>query len=327
MKFTDFPKKDEVISSINRLNTTDFPKYNGKTNVKSFVENTTKMLTSEFGIILNALKPLKQKDFKLSIFRAREMDSFSNINLVREHSYPPIHLTGMGRCNFPKYPVFYCSNDAMTALIEVVRNNGGSEKKYCLSKWEVHPTDQEFVFESFLQSDLPDENYFKVFKKEIRERINEPFEKRSKKKLDPERKDGLIEYLTFLDKSFINDNNYSLSASLAHRSLYADHNFRTDILMYPSVQTQFKGVNMALNPNFVENNLKLKRLYEVTIENYNPDKGEVKMTLHQYAEVEKNVMMWKKIIPNNESYSQIIEDDFGHYITSQFKKKNNLPQQ
>ena len=321
MNIIDFPTKDKVISSIERLNAIDFPKYKGKTNVDSFVENITKMLTSEFGIILNTLKPFKQKDFKLSIFRVREMDSFSNINLVREHSYPPIHLTGMGRCNFPQFPVFYCSNDAMTALIEVVRNYVGSEKKYCISKWEIHPTDQELVFETFLQSELPVENHFKIFQKEIQERINEPFEKSFQEKLAPEKKDGLIEYLTYLDKSFINDKNYSISASLAHRSLYAGHNFRTDILMYPSVQTQFKGVNMALSPNFVENNLELKRLYEVTLDNYNPEKGEVKMTFHQYAEVEKNVIMWKRILTNDDTYNQTVKEDFGQYIKSNFKKK------
>ena len=132
--FTDFPNLSQVRESISKLIEIGFPKYEKNIEVNSFVKNISKLLTNEFGILLNTFQYLKNKDFNFSIYRVRELDSFSNLNLFREHSYPPLNIVGMGRCNFPKYPVFYCSNDAMTALIEVAKVYGGNKKKYCISK-------------------------------------------------------------------------------------------------------------------------------------------------------------------------------------------------
>jgi hypothetical protein len=115
-----------------------------------------------------------------------------------------------------------------------------------------------------------------------------------------------------------------LSAALAHRTLYAPHNCRTDILMYPSVQSMFKGVNMALNPNFVENNLKLTRLYILEFEVFNPQSGEMRINISGYAEVEKNVIMWKTVNPDNDEYNKAIKEDFQSMFNSEFRK-NNLP--
>jgi len=321
MKLEDFPKLEEIKSSIRKLNRIGFPKFNGDIEVNLFVKEIEKILTEEFGILFSPIKPLKHKEFSLKIFRVREAEQFTNIDLIREHSYPPIDITSMGRCNFPHFPVFYCSNDAMTALIEVVKNYGKSDKKYIISKWEIQSPNEELMFQTFLQTELPPENHFGLFRKDLNERINEPFEKSLNFKLDSDRKEGLIEYLSFLDSSFISDKNYSLSAALAHKSLYADHNYRTDILMYPSVQTRFKGVNLALHPNFVENNLKLTRLYEVSLEEYNPQNGKINVTFYKYADVEKNVIMWKKILPNDDTYNKRIEQDFGQIIDNKFIMK------
>ncbi|HNV51788.1 MAG TPA: hypothetical protein PLH91_05220 [Tenuifilaceae bacterium] len=312
-EFENIPKIDKVKQSIRKLKQTEFPRYNGE-NVEDFVSIISNILEREFNLIPNIKQPFKCNSFLTKFFRARELDAISSINFIREHSYPPIDIVGMGRCNFPKYPVFYCSNNAFTALIEVIKNYKNKNKKFCISKWELIKTEEELLFESFLQVELPKENNFNMLKEKIQEKINLPFEKSFNQKLDKEREEGLLEYLKYLDSCFISDNNYSLSATLAYRALYANHNFRTDVLMYPSVQTLFKGVNLAMQPNFVENNLKLTRLYIVELDKQDLDSGKINLTFYKYAEVEKNIIMWKEISENLEHYHEIIKEDFGEEI-------------
>lgn len=289
-QFRDFPILSKVETSILALKKQGFPKYSGEEDVEIFVEKISNLLINEFGILLNMVQYFEQDEFKLPIFRVRPFDEFTNINIFREHSYPPIDKVGMGRCNFPKYPVFYCSNDATTALVEAVKIYG-KNKLYCISKWEINPTAERFIFQTFLQAELPKENHFNVLRNNLINRINAGFGN----KLDKERQAGLIAYLQFLHNSFITDTDYSLSASLAHISLFSGHTMATDILMYPSVQTRYKGVNMAIHPNFVENNMKIVRFYLVKLDSYDSKNGKMNVSYSKYAE------------------------DFGHLIKPGFK--------
>jgi len=325
MDIENFPRIIDVKKAIERINKNGFPQYSTGTDVSEFVKRIEGILTREFGVLFNPITPIKHKALSLKIFRAREIKSSTNFNLIREHSYPPIDNTIMGRCNFPKLPVFYCSDNALTALIEVARNNRGESKKYYVSKWEIMEPEETLIFETFLQSKLPDDNLYKVFQKDIIEKVKEPFEKEFQKKFDLEREKGLLEYLSFLDSSFINDNDYSLSATLAHRTLYGNHNFRTDILMYPSIQTKLKGINLAIQPNFVENYLKLKRLYKVSLKNFDSKNGHVIITIHRYGIVEKSVIMWKDLVPSDNAYKEMIKEDFGEILNVSFIQENNLP--
>lgn len=295
-----FPSLNKVKAGIKKLKEKEFPVYREGIDVELFVEEITNEVFKEFDFVINAKQPTKCNRPFMDFFRVRAYDTFTNINLIREHSYPPIERTGMGRCNFPKFPVFYCSNDIGTALLEVVRNTKGDSKKYCISKWNLIQSEEELFFENFLQIQLPKENHFNILKENIAQKIKEPFEREFNKQMDKDQEAGLLEYLKYLHNCFIQDENYSLSAALAHRTLYAPHNCRTDILMYPSVQSMFKGVNMALNPNFVENNLKLTRLYILEFEVFNPQSGEMRINISGYAEVEKNVIMWKTVNPDND---------------------------
>ena len=320
MNLEGFPKKDDVKSSISKLDRLGFPLFKyGKDDIDDFVERISNILLNEFGILPNILQFFKNNEFSLSFYRAREVGDYSNINLIREHSYPPINIVGMGRCNFPEYPVFYSSNSPLTALLEVTQNYGSTDKKYCISKWEIVPLEEQLVFQSFLQSQLPPENNFRPLKQNLMKRINEPFQKSLKKTLDKEREEGLLEYLKYLDTSFISDNTYSLSATLAHRAFYDNHNYRTDILMYPSTQSMYKGVNLALHPNFVDNNLRLSRLYIVKLENNQSNTNEVRVTFSNYAEVYKNVVFWEKIKKNDQYFAKLVKEDFGEITKNEFK--------
>lgn len=317
--FDNFPKLEEAKASIERLEKVKWPKFEEFKKADDFLKKVEQIIFNEFEILPNIFKLFKTSDFTLPIFRVREVNSFTNINQFSEHSYPPINLTGFNRCNFPKSPVFYCSNNPMTALIEVVRDTDYKQRKFCISKWELIDSEQQFAFQTFLQTELHQENNFGILKDSEIEQLDQPFEN----KLGEDRKAGLVEYLKFLHSAFINDESYALSASIAHRTLNANHNLATDILMYPSIQTQYKGVNMAITPNFVDNMMRVQRFYIVELENYNPKTGKFNITFSKYGDIEKNIIFWKNINPKDEKYKEYVLSDFKGLMEDNYEWKFN----
>lgn len=302
----DFPTLEKAKQAVDILNTYKFPLFSKEDSPNEFSKLVTNKIRDEFGILLYGVQPHKLKSMTLPFFRVRELDSFNNINLISEHAYPPSNVVGMGRCNFPKFPVFYCSNSPMIALTEVIREYDSSNRKYCLSKWEVIPSEEEFFFQHIFPPNTPEENIFRRIHTSMLERIGEPFEG----ELPDDLKEGLKEQITYIGKQFIEDRSYSISASLAHYSLYAEHNLATDILMYPSVQSVLKGSNMAVHPNFVDNNMCLKRLYVVQVNNYKQGEKQMNITFLNYAKVVKNKILWYSINPPNEEFQGFLKEDF-----------------
>lgn len=64
----------------------------------------------------------------------------------------------------------------------------------------------------------------------------------------------------------------------------------------------------------------MTRLYILKINNYDPLQNSVQITFTRYAVVEKNVIMWKNIIPDDENYKQMIKDDFGNMMQQSITK-------
>lgn len=317
--FKNFPKLEEVKASIERLKKVDWPKISDFKNADDFIKKVEKIIFNEFEILPNIFKLFKPSDFNLPIYRVREFNSFTNINQFSEHSYPPINLARFNRCNFPNRPVFYCSDNPITALMEVIRENDYKKRKFCISKWELIDSDKPFVFQTFLQTELHQDNNYGVLKNSEIEQLGQPFEN----KLDQDRKAGLAEYLKFLHSSFISDKSYVLSASIAHRTLNAKHNLATDILMYPSIQTQYKGVNMAITPNFVDNMMRVQRFYIVELENYNIQTGKFNITISKYGDIDKNIIFWKNLNPEDELYKNYLLSDFKSLMDENYEWKFN----
>src|SRR6218665_852665 len=296
---------EEAKSAIEKLKSCSWPEFKEDDDVDEYVKSIFEIITSEFKKYPNFLLPLKPKDFNFGIFRVREVSTNVNLNLFKEHSYPPPSVTKLGRCNFPKFPVFYGSTNPITALAETTRTENTLGRKFCISSWEIIKTNQTFVFESFLQTSLHPKNMFDLLAKMLVEKIDEPL-----KELPQSQKLGMLEFLKFTDDQFINDKNYNISASFAHRRIYGKHNMCTDILMYPSIQTGKQGVNLAINPNFVENHMRIKRFYIVEPQSYNHEKGSYNITIHKYGEIKKNVIFWKNLDPKDKLYQKYIKLDF-----------------
>ena len=319
MNLENFPKLPEVKKAIAKLQRTEFPIYSEGTDISDFVKKVTAIIEKEIAPIISFKQPLELNNFSFRFFRARDLNSITNINLIRDHSYPPINNVGMGRCHFPKLPVFYCSDSALISLIEVIKNQDNSTKKYCVSKWEIIPSIGQLIFESFVQIGLPKGNNYKVFSESIGGKIEKIIRENTNFKIEKIRIKGLVEFLKFLDNSFISDNNYSLSAALAYNSLYINHPSRTDILMYPSVQSRYKGMNFAIHPNFVENNLKMSRLYIMEVKDFNLKTNKIEVSVYKYAEVEKNIIVWKGVNKEDNHYNSIVKQDFGNMLNGKFE--------
>ncbi|WP_166670530.1 RES domain-containing protein [Flavobacterium sp. 270] len=310
----NFADIETVKIAIKKFQKLGWPEFKENDDIEKFIQTISTQITSELGKFPNFLMLLKPRDFPFGIFRVREVTESANFNLFTEHSYPPAAFTKLGRCNFPKHPVFYGSNNPVTALAEVVRESDYKGKRFCISSWEINSR-QTFVFENFLQSPLHPKNTFDLLAKALIEKVSEPFDDL----LPIEQKEGITEFLKYIDSQFINDKGYSLSASFAHRRIYGNHNLCTDILMYPSVQTLMQGVNFAINPNFVDNHMRVKRFYIVELQSYDEESGQFALTFHKYGDIKKNVIFWKNLDPKDKQYQKNVKLDFKSFIKDDFK--------
>ena len=315
--YSEFPNYETAKKAINLLKQKNWPNPEEFKNIKEFIKEVEKLILSEFEIFPNILLLQKQNKFPLKIFRAREVKSFTNIDLFTEHSYPPIDKVKYGRCNLPQYPVFYGSNNALTALIEASTYGNYKNRTFCISVWSMHKTEKDFNLQTFLQSELHATNYFsELAKSEI-----EGFNKSIDNKLSKSQEKGLKEFLKYLHDSFINDENYAISSVLAHRAIYAPHNYATDLLIYPSKQTQLRGVNFAIRPNFVDNEMKVERFYIVEMESYNSKNGKVQISINKFGSVESNMIYWKNISQDDKDYKDAFMNDFKSMLPDNYELK------
>lgn len=316
----DFPSLEDSIKAIENLKEFDFPKFdkNIYSKYNEYINEIFAIIQKEFKILPpNLLMPLKCKDFNFNLFRVRELSTFTDLDIFSEFSYPPINLTKFGRCNFPEKPVFYCSNNPVTSLFETIRNNNYENKKYCISRWNVNNTDDKMFFENYLRTELPPDNNFTVFRELLDEKIEQTF----KGEISQDKKQGLIKYLEFIDTKFIDDNDYSISSSIAFRSLFPKHNMGTDILMYPSKQSLHKGVNMAINPNFVDNHMNVNRFYVIEIIKREQENGLIEMRFNSYGIVNNRKIIWHNVTDNDMRFENFIIDDFGQSFYKTITKK------
>lgn len=312
----EIPTLEEVKKAIDELKKIDFKKIDDFENSEEFLlymDNTFNKIFPSFHNMAQIINPNK---FPFKLFRVREFESIKNKDLFCEYSYPPPYFVQDGRCNIRNKPIFYCSSDPITALLEVARNKlDYKSKKFCISTWTLINNDKDFVLDCFLQSQLHPLNAFQELANNFLNNIEKAFEY----KIDENQKLGVIEFYRFLDSIFIEDNNYVISSYLAHRRLYANHNFRSDMIIYPSAQSDSKSVNFAIQPNFVDNCMQVERFYILTLDSYNDKTNEFSVTFLKYGFVDKNVIIWRNLKPGDKQYEKNFKIDFKSYLKN-FKK-------
>lgn len=269
----------------------------------------TDLFLDHFSIIPDISKPYKTSEFPFRLFRARELNSFHNVDFITEHSYCPVHLTtGLGRCNFPGFPVFYCSNNSKVALLEVAKEEKFKNTKYCISGWDTISSNDRLIIQPFLFGELHPDNNFNIWKNDLIKRLNEPFENN----LTKEQLGGLKLMLEFMSELFVNSEDYSTSATIAHKKIYALHKLKTDILIYPSVQTKYQGVNMAIHPNYVDKYLYPSVFYIVEINDIDRATFTMDFNCTSYGILKNSHIEWKDVAPSDEFYKECFKRDFNY---------------
>lgn len=306
----EFPGFEDVIKSIENFNSEKLKKIDDFECIEEYLKYFDDVFKTHFSNFHRMVQIQNPKIFPFKLFRVRELSLIKNRNLFCEYSYPPPSFVGDGRCNFKSFPVFYCSNDPITSLLEVVRNTDYRSKKFCISTWSLIDNDKDFILDTFLQSELHPLNGFKNLAKLYTDNIDSAFDG----KLTEDQKQGVIEFYKFLDSKFIEDKDYSISAFLAHKKLYAGHNYASNMVIYPSVQSESKSVNFAIHPNFVDNCMKIERFYIVELTFKDKDTGKYQLTFSQYGRIENNVIVWRNLTPGDLHYENGIKEDFKGYL-------------
>lgn len=319
LDYLSFPDLETVQNRIKKLKGFRWPQYSIAKGIDNHIREIRDILCENFAIFPNLLYIHSgENELPLNFFRVRPFDTFSDTSLICEYSYKPIHLTTLiQRGNFPYKPVFYCSSDIGTALAEVIKETHTfSDRKYLVSKWSIIEQKNTKII-PFLYSDLLDQNEYHVLGKWALDRLDTLF----KKKLSETQVEGLKAYLAFLVTSFVTDN-YSVSASLVHSILYAPHNYSADIFIYPSIRSGLKTINMAIHPNFVDNNMKLDRVFSVKVNSIDMNSGECSVVVDKYADLDFKVIMWRDLSPEDEKYKDFIRKDFAFENDFKFNPKN-----
>ena len=65
--------------------------------------------------------------------------------------------------------------------------------------------------------------------------------------------------------------------------------------------------------------MKIKRFYIVEPQSYDIETGKFSITFHEYGEIKKNVIFWKKLDPKDKLYKKYLKIDFKDFITKDFK--------
>ena len=306
----EIPSLNQVKNSIENFNNEKLLKIDDFENIEQYLVYFDAIFKKHFSTFHYMAQFQKPENFPFRLFRVREFEPIKNKNLFGEYSYPPSAFVGNGRCNFKNFPVFYCSSNPITALLEVVRNTEYKSKKFCISVWTLLDNKQDFILGSFLQSELHPSNAFRQLATNFLNNIDKAFEN----KLSHDQKLGVIEFYKFIDKKFIEDDDYSISAYLSHQKLYANHNFASDMIIYPSAQSESKSVNFAIQPNFVDNCMKVERFYILELNEFDNLTDKFTITFSSYGKIEKNVILWRNLQPGDTFYEENFKIDFSSYL-------------
>jgi hypothetical protein len=219
------------------------------------------------------------------VFRTRPIEDFPRH--IRELSYPykPEYVSGFGRCNFPGQMIFYGAVDARE--LSEVRVTGVSETMdfdkidrrkrsfVATGKWEV--MSDVYLAELVLDADSQ--------KNPVTKQAG-AFHQQQLRQLDKERRAVHEQILRFHSQELSRRNaNYKLTSAISNLfyelelpMLDSMGFFRLEGISYPSVETDGKGMNVAILPATVD----LKLQPRMVLINEVVPSGEKEFFFHNY---------------------------------------------
>jgi hypothetical protein len=279
--------------------------YSIKKSPRRFEKRLNELLISKLGLIPYVIYLGSDKSIPKTYFRVREKTRTFNEKLISEYSYPPNHFVKTAqRANIPYHPVFYCSDNPATAIQETYKDEDKANDKtvYYMSEWTVKD-DQDvkvcpFIFDNVADTN-PYRNLSEINKTKLFEQMKEQTE---------DEKKGTWEVLKFLSNLFTYENTYVVSSYLAYINLYAPHEFRPDVFIYPSFQTQKTTVNFAFHPNAVIEKLRLNRVFKLRLTNFNKQDNSFTMSISWVGHNKNGIILWTQIDDNTEKGREAIKE-------------------
>jgi hypothetical protein len=247
-------------------------------------------------------------------YRVRLFKSSIDNSLIQEFGPPPVsECRNYQRANIPMHPVFYCSKDPNTAIVEQFWNRNIFEKCFYLTEWEFYNDRskinvpfiyQELLIEDYTRFDLgikTDKVIAQIFKNFSKEECN-----------------FIKQYILALSAFFLTvDQDYTLSSFLGHKYLYAPHNLRADFITYPSIQKKGHGLNFAFHPNAYFDLLKMNKIYECNLNAFDYENNLIQLSVVAVGVNIKSIIHWKNEIDENEKL--YLNQIFGNHLNGALK--------
>lgn len=303
----NIPSLEDVKKGIDQLILIEkWDKYKVLTNPKTFYNRVESVLLEKLKIFPFAFEFHNSNSFPFKFYRVRKSEKKFNNSLISEYSHPPASVINyIQRANLPYHPVFYCSDNPGTAIAEAIKNTENVNPKdiYYLSEWEFLP-DTKFILSPFFFGNLNKNSFYSFWSDSNLIKLKKTLEKQGEIKAY----ESFSEIFRFLSNLFVYENSYVISSVLAHSHLYANHNLRADLFVYPSVQLDRTSVNYAIHPNTVSEKLKLNKVFEMKFDEIDKNTG-IKFRLINFgqninsniiwnSQFEENITLIKKVFPD-----------------------------
>lgn len=243
----------------------------------------------------------------VKIYRVRPLNQIRNYKNYHEYSYPPNETDVKNlRANIEGVPVLYGSLHPKTAITEYVKNQKpiNSENTFALSVWEIKCNRD--VFTTVLINDENSNQDIKPFGSNV----VKSFKNYVKKTFLDEEVDFILNLQDYMVESFCLMNNHIFSSYIAHKQLYQSKR-KTDILFYPSIAENKTSINVAINKDFTDKYLKLKRVYLVKSNSFDLQNS---IFLGKVLTFEDNMFKRSNILDNELKMRASLFVDFGDSI-------------
>lgn len=304
--FPPLPKLEDVKAGIDELLLIDkWDKYKVRSSPKKFEKRFDELFTKKLGIMPYILLLSNTDLLPFKFYRLRKESKTFNERLISEYSFPPTSVVkNIQRANIPYHPVFYCSDNPLTAVFETQRieKKDDFESFYYLSQWELRKN-QDVRVCPFLFGNVDASNPYKSLSVISLYKIKEQLREYPVDEIE-----GFIAILKFLSHLFIYDNSYIVSSYIAHSNLYARHNLRSDIFIYPSYRTKQKTVNFAIHPNCVSENLLLKSVFKLRITNVDRVNDLASVKVSFVGKNENGIIYWQVLNDNTPEGKALVEE-------------------
>jgi len=245
-KYSNVPTKEEFDERFNSLISEDYSTIT--------IEETINKIKNKLGPLP---KIYRGTTSEMKFIRARKEKSIGeneDICTINPFTYPKNQSSKNLRANIKDKPVFYCSLSSVHTILKEIKSE--INDIVYLSVWKK-PKGITIKKTLFLPTSLPSDNIYQPW---IEEWVSE-----FKKGVIEGDAESLLYAVEKINELFLHDN-YELTSKIAHSSIY-DYADLTDCIVYPSVAHNYKDLNIAIHPDYVDENLILTNLLKVRVTN------------------------------------------------------------